>query len=83
VTHLPIGTRVRHVVTGTLGTTFSTPYVFLGVRRVGLEWDGISGPAYSVSDVSDLEVLPASRTVPPEARPLSVGALAHPMRGGR
>jgi hypothetical protein len=80
---LQIGTRVRLRGASGLGTVFAVPYVFRGIRRAGVTWD--SAPKWLATvDVSSLILVKTEPVgVPPEARPVSVGALQHPMRGGR
>lgn len=76
-----IGDRVRLRGSTQLGTVFAVPYVVKGERRCGVVWDlRPNGPA--IVAVSSLVKAKGYQhgTVPPEARPLSVGALQHPAR---
>lgn len=73
-----IGDRVRlRLHAGSTGTIAANPYDFRGTAKAGVTWDGHLGIwACPVN-----ELVHAYRpSVPPEARPLSVGGLASPER---
>ncbi len=75
---LRIGDRVRSLSSGRLGTIEANPYWFQGSVRVGVVWDEL--PGTWVRPTLDLARLEPRPSVPPEARPLSTGALASPER---
>lgn len=77
---LRIGDRVRLLCTPFKGTVFAVPYEFRGDTRVGVVWDDMPKLHDSVSVGLLASAEPRPPTVPPEARPLSVGAMAG---GGR
>ena len=74
MTALRIGDRVQCIATGARGTVFGAPRSAL---RVGVFWD--RGAGMSCLDAAAV-VLVSRATVPPEARPIAVGAMAG---GGR
>lgn len=73
---LPIGTRVRLRGRSECATVFAVPYTFRGRRQVAVVWD--HQPKFVLTvEVARLELVELeSPTVPPEARPVSVGAMA-------
>lgn len=80
---LRIGDRIR--LRGSAeqtGAVAASPYTFRDVRRVGVIWDAFPGwiAVVSVSSLVRVRTKPAPRDVVPEARPVSVGAMAG---GGR
>jgi len=72
-----IGDRVRRRGSIELGTVFATPYTFRGRLKTAVTWD--SSPKWVASiDCAKLARLESELVgVPPEARPVSVGALHH------
>ncbi len=81
MTALRIGDRVRFVLGGPAGTIAANSYSFHGVVKASVTWDNWTGVwVYPVSILTRLRYRPS---VPPEARPLSVGALASPERRPR
>jgi hypothetical protein len=78
VRKLRIGDRVAFRYGGSGGTVAANPYRFHGELRVGVQWDDWQGiRVYSQHLLVRLTYRP---TVSPEARPVSVGALASPER---
>ncbi len=70
---LRIGDRVRFRLGGDAGTIAANSYSFHGVVKAGVTWDNWPGTwTYPVSILTRLRCRPS---VPPEARPLSTGAL--------
>jgi hypothetical protein len=80
VSRLRIGDRVRLRGSSDLGTVFAVPYTFRGELRAGVSWDAAPKWFASVAVSSLILVKTEPVGVPPEARPISVGAL---MRGSR
>lgn len=76
MTPLRIGDRVRLRGSPLLGTVFAVPYTFRGVERAGVVWDATPKWVSSVAPSSLVRVARDPVGVPPEARPVSVGALA-------
>lgn len=75
-TALRIADRVRLRGSSALGTVFAVPYTFRSVLRVGVAWDAAPKWFASVAASSLVRVEHEPVGVPPEARPLSVGAMA-------
>ncbi len=74
MTSLRIGDRVRlRLHAKATGTIAANSYSFRGVVKAGVIWDNGAGVwVYPVSILARLRCRPS---VPPEARPLSTGAL--------
>ncbi len=77
---LELSDRVRSRGGSSLGTVVAVPHDFRGERRVGVIWDHLPKWWASVALSSLVRVTREPVVVPPEARPISVGALKRGFR---
>lgn len=75
-----IGDRVRRRGSTEQGTVFATPYTFHGRLKTAVTWDSEPKWVASIECAKLARVDAGPAGVAPEARPVSVGALQHPMR---